>query len=622
MADAAVNTVPRRARRGESLRGAGYLLAAADSSKHYKDQAHEICTGTNDQERIKFAIDNIGGKIVLLPGTYSVARPTGQVYCLLIEITSDLDLVGMPGAVLKLADGQFNGESGTIIRVNAAVGFQDHLNLRGFTLDGNVANNPGVANNTTGSVVGITTQSINDCFFGDGLTIRNVHGTGFWGRGGNNDRNVFSRLTIHDCGEGLVLSGFDSCRINQLLIHDLTFSDGFEPVNCSDLVMTNSIIRNTGSQCVDIFGNQPGEIARAHRYSNCVFGPINASAGGGGPAIIFDIGGNSQGLFEDIELDNCHFDMGNAEIGLLIGDSDALAVATGTVRSIVARITVNGAGSLTDSVGIQVSDTAETVEVDARVHDCGADGILVNAEVDDGGDEDVNPSGVTVKGRYYNNNQDGNGGAGIKVGAKTGRVDILGAECFDDQDTPTQDYGIDVSAGVDDLLVRGCNLHGNQVDGIRYGPGARNEFAENRGQVFDNVDDTTDSHTGDTIFTTLKSRTIPGRLLETGRLIEIEAWGRRTGGATSYDLRFLYGIVSEGEITHNGDEWWLKATLQHLGASSQRGYILSTRKGNIDIETLTSAVDDTVDLTLALQVRLGAVGDTVFCDQIHYRLRS
>jgi len=78
------------------------------------------------------------------------------------------------------------------------------------------------------------------------------------------------------------------------------------------------------------------------------------------------------------------------------------------------------------------------------------DGIVVASE-----------GNTIVGGLSQSNNQAGGGGAGIVLAGNSNR--IIGVDVSDEQDTPTQEYGIQEVSGVDENIIIGCRAKGNTV---------------------------------------------------------------------------------------------------------------------------------------------------------------
>lgn len=104
-----------------TMRGfGGLLVAASDAPQVWKDNADYQCDGTNDEVQIQAAIDALdatyGGKVILSPGTFTVAKAgttNGSSYtmgyCVLIDENDaavTLEGQGIGSTILKMADGQ------------------------------------------------------------------------------------------------------------------------------------------------------------------------------------------------------------------------------------------------------------------------------------------------------------------------------------------------------------------------------------------------------------------------------------------------------------------------------------------------------------------------------------
>jgi len=91
--------------------GATIVVAAANSLN--KQGAHYVCDGTNDEEEIQAAIDEVaaagGGKVLLLEGTFNISST--------IQLKTGVSLVGMGWATKIISDG-FSGNNINIEQVS------------------------------------------------------------------------------------------------------------------------------------------------------------------------------------------------------------------------------------------------------------------------------------------------------------------------------------------------------------------------------------------------------------------------------------------------------------------------------------------------------------------------
>lgn len=129
------------------------------------------------------------------------------------------------------------------------------------------------------------------------------------------------------------------------------------------------------------------------------------------------------------------------------------------------------------------------------------------------------------------------------------------------------------------------------------------------------VDNTDNSHTGDTSITNLASFTLPADTMgTTGRLI-IEATGTVTGSAGSKTIQLDFGattVFTTGLLAGTGD-WFVRVIVSNTATGSQR---LTTEANTHNSTTLignytSMAVDTTASVTIRCRVTLADAADTV-----------
>lgn len=121
---------------GES---ATVMVAAKDSSSKAKDSADYVCDGEGDQEEINTAIESlppVGGKVLLMEGTYDIRKVSGELGGVLIE-RSNVELSGL-GTSTKLV--QAASQETNVIRI---IGSGVHnITIRDLWVDANRDQNP------------------------------------------------------------------------------------------------------------------------------------------------------------------------------------------------------------------------------------------------------------------------------------------------------------------------------------------------------------------------------------------------------------------------------------------------------------------------------------------------
>ena len=437
-------------------------VAASDTDPVAWSRADFLCDGVRDQVEIQAAIDLLpvaGGTVRLLAGNYLVSQNASTGYCVRIN-QSNVRLELDAGAVVKLADNQYNGITGHVIQIgDGTATLRSNISIVGpGTIDGNETNNTGGAQPQNNACIHCT-GDFQCMILGHGLTLTESCGvglnlSGLTVDGSTNIRLVDLSITNGD-DDGILAYGIDGMFIDNLLIDTMAAQDGWEPLQVRNLLMQNSIIRNTFGSAADIVNSDVETSAvrnENHHYVNCMFGPITTAAS------VIAIGVGGQNIHKSILFENCTIIMTDARRGFRIGSS-----GTSIPREIELRgVVVDGAGSSTgNSWGIRIGERAErTIVRNCTVRNCSTDGIYVE------GASGTEAKETLIAGCSVYNNGTNQAGSGIRVGANVGRTTIIGNECFDNQDTPTQDYGIVLSGGAADVCVEGNTFWGNVIDDI------------------------------------------------------------------------------------------------------------------------------------------------------------
>lgn len=154
--------------------------------------------------------------------------------------------------------------------------------------------------------------------------------------------------------------------------------------------------------------------------------------------------------------------------------------------------------------------------------------------------------------------------------------------------------------------------------------------------LFEHVDDTFVTHTGDTVETTLKTVSIPANTIVDNTMIICEAWGRGTtvGSSTNFTIRFKYngtlfaesitvGAVGLLVMNNTSGAWHGSAALRWDGSTTaQRGvsqFDASGTSGKLQSFGLTENVAIDRDFTLTLQYQTSSQGNVVGVDFLHLK---
>ncbi len=385
---------------GRKLPDFTITVAASDTKPPARRRAHFVCDGVGDQVEIQAAIDFLpvaGGTVRLLAGQYNLNKSPDGDFCVQIN-KSNVRLLLDPGVVLKLADNQFNGLTGYVIQFgDGTTTLRENVGIVGLgTIDGNEANNTGGAQPQHNAIVYFT-GDFQNVLLGHGLTLTESTGVGlnFDGVTKNTSKNIrLVDLSItNGDDDGILCSGIDGMFVSNLLIDTMDAQDGFEPLQVFNLLMVNSVIRNTFGSAIDIFNGdtEDGSTKNSHhRYVNCTFGPMTS------PASVIAIASGAKNIHSDIVFDSCFVDMTDARRGIRVGGT-----STSIPRDVVFHnVVVDGTGSRTgNSWGIVVDERAERTSILASIiHNCSTDGILIE------GGSGTEAVGTLVQAcRVYNN---------------------------------------------------------------------------------------------------------------------------------------------------------------------------------------------------------------------------
>lgn len=189
--------------------GSSYIIAASDSID--KTRADKVCSGSNDEVEINWAIDECdtagGGTIELMQGNYS-AR---QIY-----LRDNVRLKGQGwGTIIKLPDGVTeaqsaeNGNHGaTVIGVLIADGHIDFASVEDLTIDGNRSNQNALVG--WAGRYGFEGVLIDNA---DHIQMKNLQVHSCWAAGiyvepvgGTARYNVVKDCHVHGNGEGAIVN--------------------------------------------------------------------------------------------------------------------------------------------------------------------------------------------------------------------------------------------------------------------------------------------------------------------------------------------------------------------------------------------------------------------------------
>lgn len=396
---------------------AEFVVAASDSVPASRRFGDRFTVGDHTPI-IQNAIDALpaaGGTVRILAGTYTLKKAVGKTHCILLN-GSNKHLMLDAGAVLKLADGQFESSAGQVIQIGddaALTGLatpnqiveETNLKLWGSgIIDGNEAN-------SNAKAVGVRASG-NLLWFhiGGGLTIKNcesnpltIQGISVGGDSADYSckHTVIDDLRVIDSTEGMFLIRCKHTTIDHLHIENISAQDGLEPIICDGLTMDNSVIRDTQGSALDIFSSATSTTDSYQTYTNCTFGPMKVA----GNVVSIGIGGETDHSHH--KLNGCTILMKNAARGIYIGDK---ASGTATCKGIsISNVTIDGTGAAAGADGIVIGiDATETTLMGNHISNCPGNAI----------DRSADPAKLHMK-----SNSGWGNGAGISAGIGADNID-------------------------------------------------------------------------------------------------------------------------------------------------------------------------------------------------------
>ncbi len=397
-----------------------HLVAAPDSPiSHNRFEAGIYhAKATNAQREIQTALDDLppaGGTVRILAGNYELSKQTDQSFCVQVK-GNNKRLILDQGAILKLADNQFESTAGQVIQVGDGTTLTGLATPNQIAVEENLALwGPGVVDgneaNSNAKAIGVKGHG-NLLWFrlGGGLTIKNcesnplsISGVSVGGDAADYHvkHTVIGGLRVIDSTEGIFFIRMRYTTVNHLHVDGISAQDGLEPINCDHLAMANSVIRNTEGSALDIFSSSSGATDSYQTYTNCVFGPINVAN-----AVVEVGGGTSVAAHKIILFESCVIDMKNADSGIEMGTTTGVGTTVGVA---VRNCIVDGTSGASGSDGIRVGAAAtETSIIGNHISNC-----LGNAI-----DRSANPDKLHMK-----SNSGWGNGAGISSGTGSDNVD-------------------------------------------------------------------------------------------------------------------------------------------------------------------------------------------------------
>ena len=322
------------------------------------------------------ALPTAGGTVRILAGNYTLKRTDGKEYCVLVN-KANVRLLFEPGAVLKLADNQFDGVAGRMFLCELSTGLTNVSFWGPGTLDWNKANNTGLSGATNNTIIYVNSLASDSAgptrvTIGGGLSLINCFGDGLRCRATTTQPGselFIDHLSIRNCGEGMLIQTYDDVRILNVVIDDIDKEDGLELMQCKNVVVTNCIITDVNQSAIDDLADNIGGARdnEFHTYSNCVLGPTRGSTA------VVKIGDTPDA--DDCvhtSLIGCKVIMsgGSCTQGIRLG-LDEFAGTGLTKHTLIAHTIIDGTGAAAGADGIAVrAEATHTFITGNLIHDC------------------------------------------------------------------------------------------------------------------------------------------------------------------------------------------------------------------------------------------------------------
>lgn len=309
--------------------------------------------------------------------------------------------------------------------------------------------------------------------------------------------NSISQTTINGTIAGINCTKSTQCLIQNVWIDDIA-GYGIRTDGCTSLIVANSWI--TATQRSGIKHGSDGGPSSRHIYYGCHFNTIGSGAPLDGDAIGLTAFGNF------CVIANCTVETtyGN---GILVGASDSISaygivVSNNVISDCGQGLTTTGHGILVYSddsdlsiKGVSITGNQITT-TDLNGISIGAVGTLHGFSVSGNVVAGCDRCGVDASGQYgvisgnvfRNNGLDttasGQYRSGVLLSGTTENpttyISVSNNSIFDDQGSPTQQYGVYLAASADDNVILGNALNGNVVAPI-FDSGDRNDLGHNAG---------------------------------------------------------------------------------------------------------------------------------------------
>jgi uncharacterized protein YbjQ (UPF0145 family) len=232
---------------------------------------------------------------------------------------------------------------------------------------------------------------------------------------------------------------------------------------------------------------------------------------------------------------------------------------------------------------------------------------------------------IVISGNICRNNGQSGSGHGVEIsntGTVCSHVAVTGNHLYDDQGSPTQEYGLSIENGTTDVVHSGNLYSGNATGDVNISATGANVTGQAVKELgtwrVAGSGGAAVSHTGNTNETALATVTIPANAMGANGVVRVTSHFTNNNSANNKTARIRFntitgsiykqninttvtGFITQIEI-HNRN-----ATNSQVGAPSS----LTTTFGTTSGTTVTSAIDTTADSTVVISGQLANSGDTI-----------
>lgn len=401
----------------------------------------------DDREAIQTVIDNNPNSTLYFPsGTYRVSKTALQTYSLLIS--SSINLYLENDARILLDESEVVNVS--ILQIGDGVTAIENVNINGGIIDGNAV----LSGQSYGvGIGGINISGDNKNINITNLKVDNVIGVGVFCRGKSNSERAeninFKNCSVTNCGEGVRFELTDRFIWDGGQITDMNSQDCFEPHGGLDgWILRNCFVARPSSDnsAIEIF-SQHGDVNNG-LIENCVIpSDIRIQVGSGT--------GELDAIATNITIRNNDMTNGGNITSAINGKVGNLKICDNIL------VGPASTGTIYRFHGMEIGQCDELVIQGNKVSNFDRNGITFNSNY-----------ALIENNKCFNNGQDTGFSmverCGIKKAGGAINCKIVGNHLHDNQNSPTQTYGLNIDSGQKTTVVD--NRFENQaIAPLRYG---------------------------------------------------------------------------------------------------------------------------------------------------------